>query len=110
GELAHALEEAGRRDHVAVGALHGLEDDRGHRARRLALELLAQEGEGVRSAVVLALGPERAMARVGIGGEVKTGRRRAVAVLEPVVEQAHDAGGLAVEAAPEADDLELARL
>ncbi len=50
---------------------------------------------------------ERAAVAVGVGHEMRAGRQRAPVLLPLVADQAHDAAGLAVEAAPEADHLEL---
>ena len=66
-QFTHAIEEAGGRRHVAVGALNGLNDDGGDGSGRLAFDHFTQEFQAVRAAVMRLLRAEGALAAVGVG-------------------------------------------
>ncbi len=101
-------EIARRRNDVARGALDGLDDDR----RDLATGLILDDVAHVVGAGDAALGvaqPQRAAIAVGVRRRVLAGQERPQPVLEVAAEESQHAAGLAVEAAPEADDFVLAR-
>ncbi len=101
-------EKALWRDDVARGALDGLDDDRGDLARRLIADHVSDVLRAGDPTVRIAE-PERAAVAVGIGREVLAGQEGSQMVLELAAEQAQDPARLAVEAAPEAEDLLFAR-
>ncbi len=108
GDRAHRGQEPGRRDDVAGGALHRLDDDRGD----LAAGLVPDHGArflGARDAAVRVRQVERATVAVGVGRDVGPRHERPQAVLEVAPEQRQDAAGLSVEGAGVADELELLR-
>ena len=80
GDALHAFEESRGRYNVAVGPLHRLDDDRRDRARRLALDLLPQKVERVRSAVVLTSSPSSRS-----GGGIRVGQCPTFLMLEVLV-------------------------
>ena len=99
-------QELRRRDHVAGGALDRLHDHRGQGPRGRMLEDLPGELRALDSAGRV-LEPQRAAVTVGVGRQIGAGQARSEAVLGPVPDQGHGPGGLAVEAAPEREELEL---
>ena len=107
GDLLNGAQEALGRDDVARGALHGLDDDGGDLAAGLVADHVAHEVRASDAAV--GIGElERAAVAVGVGRRVLPGHERPQVVLELAAEEAQHAARLAVEAAPEADDLVLA--
>ena len=97
-------QEAVGRDDVARGALDRLHDDRGDLARGLVADDVADVLRAGDAAVRIAE-LERAAVAVGVGCRVLAGQERTLVMLEVAAEQAQHAAGLAVEAAPEPDDL-----
>ncbi len=91
---------------VARCALHGLDEHGGDGVGGGVLDGLARE-VGAGHAAARVLEADRAAVAVGVRREKSPSRERTPAVLALVAHQAHHARGLAVEAAPEADDLVL---
>src|SRR5512144_1770899 len=104
GHRLDRAQEAVGRDDVARGALDRLHDDRGDLPRGLVADDVAHV-LGARDAAVRIAELERAAVAVGVGRRVLAGQERTLVMLEVAAEQAEDAAGLAVEAAPEPDDL-----
>src|SRR5438309_4632162 len=108
GDLLDGAEEALGRDDIAGGALDGLDDDGGD----LPARLVADDVADVVGAGYAAVGigeTERAAIAVRVRRQVLAGEERPQVMLEVAAEQAEHSARLAVEAAPEADDLALAR-
>src|SRR5205823_3732043 len=101
-------EEALGRHDVARGPLDGLDDDRADLAGGLVPDDVAHEIRA-RDAAVRIAEPERAAVAVGVRRHVPARHERPEVVFELAPEEREHATGLAVEPAPEADDLRLPR-
>ena len=108
GDLLDGAEEALGRDDVAGGALDGLDDDGGDLAARLVTDDVA-DIVGAGDAAVGICQTERAAIAVRVRRQVLAREKRPQVMLEVAAEQAEHPARLAVKAAPEADDLALAR-
>ena len=97
-------EEALGRDDVAGGALDGLDDDGGDLARGLVADHVADVVRARDAAVGIGRA-QRAAIAVRIRREVLAGQEGPQVMLEVAAEEPEDAARLAVESAPEADDL-----
>jgi hypothetical protein len=104
GHRLDRAQETVRRDDVARGALDRLHDDRGDLARGLVADDVADVLRAGDAAVRIAE-LERAAVAVGVRARVLAGQERSLVMLEIAAEQAQHAAGLAVEAAPEPEDL-----
>ena len=105
-DLAHRVDEVVRRNDVAGRALHRLDDDRGDLALRVVLDDIAQMlGAGDAAGRILKV--ERAAVTIGVGTVVHARREWPLMVAIGPAEKPDHALRLAVEAAPEADELEL---
>src|SRR5713226_6829989 len=108
GDLLDGAEEAFGRDDIAGGALDGLDDD----GRDLAARLVADDVANIVGAGNAAVGigeTERAAIAVRVRRQVLAREKRPQVMLEIAPEQTEHPARLAVKAAPEADDLALAR-
>src|ERR1700733_13807225 len=105
-DLAHRVDEVVRRNHVARRSLHRLDDDRRELALRVVLDDIAQV-LGAGQAARRMLQVERTAVAIRIGRMMHARRKRPLMVAIAAAEHADDALALAVEAALEADELEL---
>ena len=102
-ERPQLVQVAGRRDDVARGALHRLDDDRGDVVRRLERDLRAQKVDAVPVAFGERL-PERTALARRVRARVHARGQGAEAVLEAARQQRQHPARLAVEPAPESHD------
>ena len=105
-DLAHRVDEVVRGNDVARRALHRLDDDRRDLALRVVLDDVAQM-LGASHPAGRILEVPRAAVAIGVGRMVHARRERSLMVAVGAAEKPDHALRLAVEAAPEADELEL---
>src|SRR5271155_4370723 len=105
-DFAHCADEVVRGNDVARRALHRLDDDRGDLALRVVLDDIAQM-LGASHPAGWMLEVPRAAVAIGVGRMVHARREWSLMVAVGAAEKSDHALRLAVEAAPEADELEL---